>query len=449
MKKHKESRVNRRTYVTVHRLWKSRGLLITVAVGLALFGSVASPFMITFDGHFYMAGSVKLFESDAANFFWWLREPGYSVFIRQIRWIGQDNELWLSLVQTSLIVLGGWLTTNAVWKSIFPSRLPPPGLVAIALIIGSGNAGVLFYGASALQQALFVFFLGAALRLAVSLAQQLQSLVLLSYVMLIVISALVQEEFARLLTIPMALAIGVRFFETRLAPHLKHLSIAVAAGLAALLLANFLVTISLVPWDEYRQNQAALATGAVSELASDFGSLSTQIGNAVSFKEPHLYSVFSHFGAFIGARGSTQFESKHYERRIYIINKQSQERRCGSIEEALQGFESVHQVSVSAMRIACRNDALVTLGRWYSEASFYLYPLIFLFGFVSGSLLMMRRTEMVAAPAMFAMASAYVLLGFGADRYSVPLLPVAAALFVTLTFIGCVGVSNGKSSSVS
>ena len=72
-----------------------------VSLVLVFIASTAVPFLITFDGYFYLSGSVALFTPDAADAFWWLREPGYSMFLRAIRAALGPSDRVVTLIQSS------------------------------------------------------------------------------------------------------------------------------------------------------------------------------------------------------------------------------------------------------------------------------------------------------------------------------------------------------------
>ena len=175
-----------------------------VSIVLIFIASTAVPFLITFDGYFYLSGSVALFTPDAADAFWWLREPGYSMFLRAIRAAFGPSDRLVTLIQSILMLTGGVLAIFATWRSRRPAGSPHPWVVAVALVLGVGNAAVLLYSSAIMQQALFVFLLGAMVFVAVgepSVPRLMSALGLLGA------AALLQEEYARLLTVPLALGL--------------------------------------------------------------------------------------------------------------------------------------------------------------------------------------------------------------------------------------------------
>ena len=427
------ARFNQQLLRFLFTLYRSKWTVHAVVVVLFILSVTAIPFLVTFDGHNYLAGSQVLFTDRAADNFWWLREPGYSMFIKVIRGIFGPSEIFLTLIQTGMTVFGGIFAMKGIWLAHHSSTKIPPGLMAASLVLGVGNASVLYYSSSALQQPFFVLTTGWVIYLSAQIYVKPKTTWLLVTVISLIVVALVQEEFARLMTIPVLLA----FLTRRTQPESSRIEIKfwpsakLLAKTATIFVAlNVIVTLALIPWAQYRDTQLARQTIAAEFKDNSFAPLSTQIKGALNTKEPHPHSVLSHLGAFIGFSGSSQFLSKHYERKIYIQYRQNTVFRCGAIEGMPESFSRVESISNAVLQPACRSKRAIDLIKPYTRVSTLAYPFILSAGLLLSLINIWRRKMLVPSLSLLALTGAYCLLGFGADRYSVPLIPICAAIIV-------------------
>ena len=427
------ARLNQQLLQFLFRLHRSKWTVHAVVIVLFILSVTAIPFLVTFDGHNYLAGSQVLFTDRAADNFWWLREPGYSMFIKAIRGIFGPSEIFLTLIQTGMTVLGGIFAMKGIWLAHHSSTKIPPGLMAASLVLGVGNASVLYYSSSALQQPFFVLTTGWIIYLSAQIYVKPKITWLLVTVFSLIVVAQVQEEFARLMTIPVLLA----FLTRRAQPESSRIEIKfrpsakLLAKTATIFIAlNAIVSLSLIPWAQYRDTQLARQTIDAEFKDNSFAPLSTQIKGALNTKEPHPYSVLSHLGAFVGFSGNSQVTSKHYERKIYIQYRQNTVFRCGAIEGMSESFSRVESISNAVLQPTCRSNRAIDVLKPYTRVSTFVYPLILSAGLLLSLINVWRRKILIPSLSIFALTGAYCLLGFGADRYSVPLIPICAAIIV-------------------
>ena len=407
---------------------------VGVAVALiVLTAVVAVPFLVTFDGYYYLSGSEVLFTKDAPDNFWWLREPGYSVLLRGIRGIFGTSDIWITLTQTFMIVIGGIASAVAVWMSRRAKSPVPATFLASALLLGVGNAAVLLYSSAALQQACLVISLGAIVYLATRLSASPGWGTWVCTAVTVILTAQLQEEFARLMAIPLGvaawLAVGRSSDSSRRTPPQQLLRRG-AAVLGAFLACQLVVSLVLMPWDAYRSEQLQLRSDSAPVKFDDFPPLLDQVRAALAPVEPHPYSALSHLLAFVGVTGSTQFVSRHYERQIYIENRVNPALACGALEGMPAGFERVAGFADEALDTACRSQRAISFSVGYVHVSGILYPVLLIAGLLCAVVNVVRRRILVPSVTVVALTMIYSVMGFGADRYSVPLFPVAVAILL-------------------
>jgi hypothetical protein len=413
--------------------YRSKWTVYVVIVGLLLLSVTAIPFLVTFDGHNYLAGSQVLFTEKAADGFWWLREPGYSMMLKGVRGIFGPSEVFLTLIQTGMTILGGVWAMKAIWLVHRGTEKVPSGLMAAAVVLGVGNASVLYYSSSALQQPFFVFTTGWMTYLAAQIYRKPRTHTILLAIFSLVIVAQVQEEFARLMVIPLALAfftVNMLSEKSSIRSRISSFAKPIFKAGAVFLGLNIVVMISLIPWMQYRDAQISRQTTSAEFKDNAFAPLSTQIKTMLSTDEPHPYSALSHLVAFVGFSGSSQMISKHYERKVYVQYRQTPNFRCGAIEGMPESFARIQSISAGVLEPACRSKRVIEFVKPYTRLSTFAYPFVLSAGFLLAGINICRKRLLMPSLTIFGLTSAYCLLGFGADRYSVPLMPLAAGLVV-------------------
>ena len=421
------------------RLWHV--VMGLTAAGLVLVACMAAPLLVTFDGHFYLVGSAVLFTPDAPDQYWWLRLPGYSVFLRGVRDAFGTSDVALTLMQAIAIVVGSSLIAIVGLKQTAPRRQSQTILIVVgSLILGCGNAGVLMYASAVLQQALFLLEIGLVTFFAWGFRVNRSPWWLVATGAVLCSFCQVQKEFAYVALVGFlgVYVVGRRgdlMIRWRLSQgSLQRIVRAVAIGLGGVLLIN----LSLLPWGHYRDHEIARRTALAPALQQGFPPIFDQLATAASFQEPHPWGFGSQFLALTGLEGDTIFASKPVERYVYIARRFSQPGYpCGAVEDLPKGLESQYAISRAALSATCRPWASSRFIRGYVDISLWLYPWVLALGVVLALIrLFVARRRYIEIPLLVAIGS-YVAIGFGADRYSVPVFPLAACvILITLVDVG-------------
>ncbi len=412
--------------------------MLAVSAFLVVVALTAVPFLVTFDGHFYLSGSRVLFTDNAPDLFWWLRQPGYSVFLRSLASALGPSDLWFTSAQAVCVVAGSALASVVVWRSATGGERVPPLVITGCLLLGAGNAGVLLYSSAALQQSLFVLSLGLALTVAYGLQSRPTWRVLVAAVLLVAAVAVVQKEFAQL--VGAVLALGVFLSGSRWWPlHRRwgpRLVVRLAAGAIAFALLQLTVSAALLPWDHYRDGAIADRSASAPALPTVLPSVLDDIDAANDTVEPHENGLVSQVGGFIGLRGSTQFVGEPVERRIYVENRTNTAWSCGAIEGMPPEFQPVYVTSMSGIDPSCRSVAAMEVWAPWVHASVDAYPYLLLLGIVVSVGQLLRWRMVLPVGAVLGLTTAYSMLGFGADRYSVPVFPTATSILLVTVVLG-------------
>lgn len=426
------SRGDGRLAAAVVRGLTSVWLVVAVVALLFVVALTAAPFLITFDGHFYLSGSRVLFTDQAPDLFWWLRQPGYSVFLRTVASGLGPADLWFTALQAACVILGGLLAALVVWRSATGERRMPPIVLAVCLLVGVGNAGVLLYSSAALQQSLFVLATGLALMIAAGLQHRPSWWLLGSAVVLVVAVALVQKEYGQLMACVLALGVFVSSSSWWPAQRLRLPAMVGRLVTAAVIfvLLQLAVTAALLPWNSYRDEQVAKRSATAPVLPTALPSLLDDIEAATSRIEPHENGLISQFGGFVGLRGSTQFIGEPVERRVYVENRTNTGWNCGAVEGMPPEFQPVQATSISGIDITCRSVAAMELWGPWVHLSLDLYPYLLVAGLLAAAWQLVRWRMVLPAGAVLGLTTVYTVLGFGADRYSVPIFPAASSILV-------------------
>jgi hypothetical protein len=406
--------------------------VVGVSAILLVIALTAVPFLVTFDGHFYVSGSRVLFTDQAPDLFWWLRQPGYSIFLRAIESVLGPSDLWFTAAQAICVLVGAGLASAVVWRSANGGARPPAPVVAGCLLLGAGNAGVLLYSSAALQQSLFVLSLGLALTVAYRLESDPSWLVLVAAVLLVAVVAVVQREFAQLMGA--VLALGAVLSGSRWWPlHRRwgpRVVVRLITGGVVFVLLQLAVSTVLLPWNDYRDNEVALRSAGAPVLPTELPSMLDNIEAATDSVEPHEHGLVSQVGGFIGLRGSTQFVGEPVEREVYIENRTNKAFYCGAIEGMPPEFDPVYHSSMSGIDPTCRSMAAMEVWAPWVHASVAVYPYVLLLGILAAAGQLLRWRMVLPAGAVLGLTLAYSLFGFGADRYSVPLFPTATSILL-------------------
>jgi hypothetical protein len=418
------------------RLWHL--VMGLTAAGLVLVAYMAAPLLVTFDGHFYLVGSVVLFTPDAPDQYWWLRLPGYSVFLRGVRDAFGASDVALTLTQAIAIVVGSSLVAYVGIKQTAPRRQSQTIFIVVgSLIMGCGNAGVLMYASAVLQQALFLLEIGLVAFLAWGFRVNRSPWWLLAAAAALCSFGQIQKEFAYVALVAFlgVYVMGRRgdlMIQWRLREGaLRRIARAVAIGLGGVLLIN----LSLLPWGHYRDQQIAQRSVSAPVLQEGFPPIIEQIATAAAFQEPHPWGFGSQFLALAGFEGDTIFVSKPVERYVYIARRFSQPGYpCGAVEDLPTGLESQFATSRAALTATCRPWSSGSLTRRYVDISLWVYPWILTSGVLLALIrLFVVRRRYIEIPLLVVIGS-YGAIGFGADRYSVPAFPLAACVII-ITFV--------------
>ena len=126
------------------------------------------------------------------------------------------------------------------------------------------------------------------------------------------------------------------------------------------------ISLFLVPWGQYRAEQLALQsnTNSVAKF-DDFPPLTAQLKSALGTQEPHPYSVVSHLTALLGFTGSTQFDSKPVERRVYIEARSNPAWSCGALEGLGSPNDKAAAYADEALDVSCRSSKAITFWSSY------------------------------------------------------------------------------------
>ncbi len=429
------------TGIAARRLRPWHVAMAVTGLGLVLTAYMAAPLLVTFDGHFYLVGSEVLFTPEAPDQYWWLRLPGYSIFLYLVREVFGPSDVALTLAQATAMVAGSCLIAYVGMRQFAPRRQGQAVLIVTGtLLLGCGSAGVLMYASAVLQQALFLLSISLVVFVSWRFRTNRSIWWLVGLAVILCLLAQVQKEFAYValcafVGIEVAGRRGDLVTERRLsggAP--RRLVNAAAIGVVGVLLIN----LSLLPWGHYRDRETARRSAAAPVLQQGFPSIADQVAAAASLREPHPWGFASQLIALAGFQGGTIFATKPIERNVYIAKRFSDPGYpCGAVEDLPLGLERQFAISSTAIRPSCRPWATSGLVRSYVTSTLWLYPWVLLIGVVlaAARLFLSRRRHVEIA--LLVVIASYVVTGFGADRYSVPVVPMAACVII-LTLIDCI-----------
>jgi hypothetical protein len=389
-------------------------LLFTVFLTLS---SVAfSPYTISVDGFSYLKSAEVLFTPQFADFYHWIREPGYPLFIRILENTG--GLLLVFVIQGFFVAFGITSTIYSVYRILEIKKTSLKTYIAagIAIVLLAGYASTL------LQQASFIGLFGLLLLIISRLVtdRKLTTMTTSLVFVLILFSTLT----AVFMGMAMALALFVALIFTRVLPAKSILvTLFVAAiGFAAV----------MVPWSQVKLTQGALGPGSDS-LAVGAGAANSIIEGfnpAKEFQEliqtkAALLNLGGELPPNSGLRianentifGAPVYDGTHFCGRFLHIG--SADSLWGPIETEFSN--------------RCVPGPTLVVISLVNRVSHLFYPLVGLALLIS--LFLSYRFAPMLRPAIlpaFVVLSPYLLLDASISRYGALIIPLGSVLLVEL-----------------
>lgn len=126
-------------------------LLIVLGIAVSMLGF---PTALWRDSWFYLANARSIFSDDMQSFYYWVREPGYPLFIRALTEIFGNQDLLIVAVQSAMMSVSVFIVVKHGRLKDQAEKTP---FVNSAVIIGIFTSQYFGYSATILKQPLLVF----------------------------------------------------------------------------------------------------------------------------------------------------------------------------------------------------------------------------------------------------------------------------------------------------
>jgi hypothetical protein len=357
-----------------------------------------------------------LFTPDFANYFLWIREPGYPLFIRVLEDLG--GLLLVFIVQSFFISFGIISTIIAFYRAFGIDKTTWKTYVSasIAIVLLAGYASTL------LQQAFFVAIFGFLLIIIQRIVERKVVDLLTS---LMVFSLLF---FSTITAVFIGLAFGLALFGTLIAVGFFRLrSIVTYASLGAI--AFMLV---MLPWSQIKSISAPPTAGDSLEIGSSSAASLLQNFNP----EKELHELVLTQAALLNLGG----ELPHLQEGIGIANENrifgapvyTIDHKCGRFLTHLEPDNLWGKIETSYNN-RCVLGIPLQLISFVNKASHLLYPLVGI-SIVFALLLSFRFAENLRPLLIpsFLVLTPYLLLDASISRYGALIIPLGCVLLIEL-----------------
>lgn len=122
-----------------------------------IFCQSSIPLKVTVDGYFYLSNAKLFFTKDFAQSYYWVRDPGYSIFLRLIHGLFGNSDRIVIGIQGSLMIFSFYLLMKVLLSDLKNKRMKL--LLYVLLLTCFINPLNIFYSGMILQQSLFTAFI--------------------------------------------------------------------------------------------------------------------------------------------------------------------------------------------------------------------------------------------------------------------------------------------------
>jgi hypothetical protein len=402
-------------------------LLFTTFLTLS---SVAfSPYTISVDGFSYLKSAEVLFTPEFADFYHWIREPGYPLFIRIFENTG--GLLLVFLIQGLFVAFGITATIYSSYRILDITKASLKTYIAagIAIVLLAGYASTL------LQQASFIGLFGLLLLVISRLVTDRK----LSVTTISLIVALIL--FSTLTAVFMGMAMALALFATvailRILSFKSILIILVASGLS--------FTLIMAPWIQIKMSEAPSATSSLQIGANAATSLLQEVDPGQEAQELiQTMAALLNLGGELPPVSGLRIANENI---IFGAPVYQQDQYCGRFLHAGSADELWGEIKTSYEDrcVPLRTLALISV---VNRVSHLFYPLVGLGLLVSMflSLRLLPRLRPLILPTL-AVLSPYLLLDLSISRYGALIIPLGSVLLVELIAYKSMTKTSDTSSS--
>lgn len=113
---------------------------------------------ITVDGYFYLSSSRALFSDQMTTHYFWIRDPGYPIFLRMIQSMLGNADNWIIFAQAFLLLI----PISVLCRILFAGQTRVSNIVTpLLLLISTATPQYMGYSAIILKQPLIVLTIGS------------------------------------------------------------------------------------------------------------------------------------------------------------------------------------------------------------------------------------------------------------------------------------------------
>jgi hypothetical protein len=399
-------------------------LLYTVV--LMIISVSLSPYTISVDGFGYLTSAEVLFTTDFSNFYHWIREPGYPLFVRMT--IDLLGLLFTFYVQGLLIAFGVLTTILGTYKILKISEVTwktyLAASVSLALLAG--------YATALLQQSLFVAFFGSLILIIGRILdkRRLDAVSIVSVFLLILISTST--------AVFIGMAISLALFVTLIASGIMNARIFIAT----LLLTAVSFSSVMIPWSQIKSSYAP--PGSQESLAIGAQAAESFLGNFNLTNEGNQFVLV--LGALLNLGGElapTSGLGIANENSIFGAPTYSSDHACGRFLHAGPADALWGKALTTNYQDRCVPQSTLSVISKLNVISQVLFPavgLAILFSLLL-SLRLVPKLRSLAVPAILVI-SPYLLLDLSISRYGALIIPLGGVLLVEFIFGKSIGFSS-------
>ena len=381
---------------------------------LTISSVVFSPYTISVDGFSYLKSAEVLFTPDFSEYYLWIREPGYPLFIRFLENIG--GLFLVFLVQALFIAFGITSTVYSVYKVFTITTATLRSFIAsgVAIVLTAGYASTL------LQQATFIALFGFLLLV---ISRIITSRTLNKTTTGLIFALIL---FSTLTAAFMGMAIALALFVTLV------ISRALPAKSLALVLfiSGFGFSLVMIPWNQIKASEAPTATSSIQIGANAATSLIQEFDPAGELQELiQTQAALLNLGGELPPSSGLSIanENKIFGAPVYDLIK-----HCGRFLHAGPADELWGKIETN-YDDRCVPLPPLSLISLVNRISHLFYPLVGL-ALLFSLLLSYRfipKLRFAILPA-FIVLSPYLLLDASISRYGALILPLGSVLLVEL-----------------
>lgn len=389
--------------------------LVFYVVFLTTSSVVFSPFTISVDGFSYLKSSEVLFSDDFAQFYTWIREPGYPLLIRALEDLG--GLFLVFLVQALFISFGILSTVFATYRILKIPAVNWKSFTAsgIAIILVAG------YASTILQQAtligLFGFLLLVISRIVETKKFDWTTAVLVSLLLFL----------STMTAVFIGLAIGLALFATLVFSGVLNLKLLISYSILSILA----FALVMVPWSQVKSSQAP--DGAPDALS--MGAFNTESTLSNFNPEKEFYEGFLTQAALLNLGGEFPPISGlaiANENRIFGAPIYSLDQACGRFLTG-EDPDSLWGKIETSYRDRCVPLVTLNVISLANRVGQFFYPIVglaLLTSFIMS--LGLRRTLLPLVLPAFLVTLPYIVMDASISRYGALIIPLGSVLLFEL-----------------